>query len=336
MASNRFRVLLSIAAVTALLAAFVLWRVRGAIVLSLATAVVLLPVHRWLCRRRLSSFWSATFTTVAGFVYIVLLFAPVGFVLYVRRKLLVDFITNLPETLTITVFGMSFPVEVAAVQNVVVDRVTGIAFAVAADAPYYLANFVVFGFVLFAVLFYHSDVRALARTISPPEYYDVLDLVVERVEEVLIGYYALALLGATITYVGALLVFSGLDYSVPFALALLAGLLYILPVVSPALLVIGLAVLHVIAGEVLSAAYILGFGGVGFVALPAYVVRSGRAAMGNPAPLSSTVYFVGFVGGWLTIGLVGLVLGPLVLAVGLTLIGQFESTDWSAFTQSRD
>jgi predicted PurR-regulated permease PerM len=66
---------------------------------------------------------------------------------------------------------------------------------------------------------------------------------------------------------------------------------------------------------------ITALGSIFLVAIPNLFVDAVRFRFGDPERLSQTMYFVGFVGGGLTVGLVGFVVGPLVLTVLVTLVG---------------
>jgi predicted PurR-regulated permease PerM len=95
----------------------------------------------------------------------------------------------------------------------------------------------------------------------------------------------------------------------------------VLPFISAAPLVFGLAVFHVLNGELVSFVGMAALGTIFLVAMPNLVVDAVRFRLGDPERLSPTLYFVGFVGGGLTVGVVGFIIGPLVLTVVVSLSG---------------
>ncbi len=106
--------------------------------------------------------------------------------------------------------------------------------------------------------------------------------------------------------------FWALGYEIPFTLAIIAAILQFVPIIGPSLLILPIAGYHVVAGE-LAAAVLVGFSvshwSPGFRISP--FVRVARRSAGLPGSL----YFVGFTGGLFTLGAIGIVVGPLIVAV---------------------
>lgn len=307
--------------VTAAAAAFVLSAVVATIAVAIAASYMLLPTHKWMIRHGIPSYWSAILATLAGVAASLGLLVPFVFVLYVRRQALIDGIAALDTTIPVSVGGETVRVSLTPVQEAVTPNVSRLAVLVGQKLSTLSAKFVVYGFVVFALLYYHDKLRALIFGPVPAGYHYVVDRVHTRIREVLFGHYVLVIVGGVVTYVTGLGVFLLLDYPLPFVLALLGAVLWVLPFVSAAPLVFGLAVVHFLGGEFVMLISITALGSIFLVAIPNLAVDAVRFRLGDPERLSQTLYFVGFVGGGLTVGFVGFVLGPVMLTVLVTLIG---------------
>jgi predicted PurR-regulated permease PerM len=314
-APTRRTILFGVLGATVAIAALFLSRVIGTVVLGVAAAYVLLPVHRWFLSRGVPPYWSAIISTGMLVVIGSALIFPVVIVLWVQWDQISDILTGETFHQSITVAGREFDLSFTEVQEIFLPNVDELAVSLATDATVYGAQAVVFAFVIFALLYYHNRLRPLAYAPLPDPYHDVVNAIHVRVKEVLYGHYVLAVIGATVTYVAGIFVFGLLGYSLPFVFALTAALFWILPFLVPSVFVFGLGAYHALVGDLLLAGLIVVIGSIFLIALPRLVVAEFRERLGDPRPLSSTVYFIGFVGGALTIGFYGIVIGPLALAV---------------------
>jgi predicted PurR-regulated permease PerM len=301
------------------IAAFVLSGVIMTILVAVAASYMLLPAHKWTIRHGVPPYWSAILVTLAGVVVSLALIVPFVFVLYARRDALLDGIAALDTSIPVTVGSETLTLNLTPLQEALTPNVSRVAVAAAQQASVYSAKFIVYAFVVFALLYYHTKLRSLAFGPVPTGYHDIADRVHVRVREVLFGHYVLVLAGGVVTYVTGLGIFLLLDYQLPFILALIGAVLWALPFISAAPLVFGLAVFHFLEGELLALFAVATLGIIFLVALPNLIVDAVRFRLGDPERLSQTLYFVGFVGGGLTVGLVGVVIGPIVLAIVVAL-----------------
>ena len=323
MAGERRQLLWVVGLLVTVVAAFVLSAVIKTVIVAIAASYVLLPAHRWIIRRGLKPYWSAMVATVVGVVGTLSIALPIGFVLYVRREVIVDFLQRLSGEVTLLVVSeQPVVLDVGGIRESIVPELSELAVSFAQSLSTVSAKFVVFAFVVFAVLYYHENLSGMAFGPVPSEYHGAIERVHHRVRGVLFGHYVLALVGAGVTYALGLVVFIGLGYEIPFFLALVGAVLWILPYVSAAPLVFLLTITHVLSGELMMAVTIGVVGAIVLVAAPRVIVQATKRRLGEPLGLDHVMYFVGFVGGGLTIGIVGVVLGPLALAV---LTGLSES-----------
>ncbi len=334
MVSQRRTVLVGLGFVVAVIAAFVLSRVIMTILVAIAASYMLLPAHKWTIRQGFPPYWSAILVTLAGVAASLVLILPFVFVLYVRRDALLRGIAALDTSYPVLFGGETFVLNLTPVQEALTPNVSRVAVVAAQQASVYSAKFVVYAFVVFALLYYSNRLRSLVFGPVPAMYHDIIDRVHTRIREVLFGHYVLVLVGGIVTYATGLGVFLLLDYQLPFVLALIGAVLWTLPFISAAPIVVGLAVFHFLEGELLMLVAITALGAVFLVALPNLIVDVVRFRLGDPERLSQTLYFVGFVGGGLTIGVVGFIIGPIVLTIVVALSGLLAESSHSDPAQS--
>ncbi|SHH42929.1 AI-2E family transporter [Halobaculum gomorrense] len=312
-------------------AAVVLESVLSTVVFAVTVAYVLYPLREWVTDRGYPDRVAAGTATVAGFLGVVALAAPLAYVLYRRRRDLLAFIAAIPDEVVVDLGPFTYVVETAIVFVTAQATLRGLAISLASAAPVIALKLVVFVTLVYGLLFKPRAPRVALLRLCPGEYHDVLLALHRRTASTLRAIYVLQGATAVATFVVALVTFAALGYQSPFALAVVAGVLQFVPVLGPSVVVVALAVVDLVAGNTFRATIVLvvGLVLVGFV--PDAVIRPRLAGGATDLPVS--VYFVGFVGGLLTLGAIGFVVGPLVVALLAETVRLLS--DGGATTQQR-
>lgn len=154
--------------------------------------------------------------------------------------------------------------------------------------------------------------RALRRTV-PVEYHDIVEALHERLQDTLFGLYVLQGATGVGTFLIALPVFFVLGYDATLTLAVLSGVLQFVPIIGPSVL-IGVLVVTEVLAENVTGAILVGTVGLVFVAgLPDVLIRPRLSEVA--ADLPGSLYFIGFTGGILSTGAIGIIAGPVVVAL---------------------
>ena len=311
---NRNLVLAGLLAFLLVLSYYVLAAVVQVIVFAITIAYVLFPVREQLRKRGFSRRLSSAITTFGAFLAVVLVIIPIAFALFERRDALLTAVAELPETLQFEFAGLEYAVEVEAVLEAGATIGQGIAVETAISAPGLVLALVLFTFVLYGVLYRPRAAREAIYGAVPAHHHDIIDRLHTRTQRVLFALYVIQAATAAATFVIALVLFFALGYTAPVWLALGAGLLQFIPMVGPSILIIALAAMDIILlDEPVRGAIVLIAGLLFISLLPDATIRPKLAKRaGN---FSSTLYFVGFVGGLLTLGAIGVIVGPLVVAL---------------------
>jgi predicted PurR-regulated permease PerM len=287
-------------------AALVLSGVIATVFFAVTVAVLLVPLRDVLVERGLSTWWASLVATLAAFVAVAL--SPLVAVVVLRIDAVVALIRVAPESITVELFGMTYVQTfegLLAAASVIVERLARTAVSA---APVFALKLTVFAMVVFALLLNQRAVRRALVGVVPAAYRDVVESFHVRVRATLFAVYVMQAATAVGTFLVALPVFWLLGYDIPVTLGVIAAVLQFVPVVGPSVLVVVVAAYHLVLGDVAAAGLVL------VVAwLPDVLIRPRLAR--QTTGLSGTLYFVGFVGGILTLGVVGIVAGPLAIAV---------------------
>jgi predicted PurR-regulated permease PerM len=313
MSATRQWVLAGVLALVGLLAAAVLFDVLGTVFFAITVAYVLVPLHERLVERGVPPWWASAAATTLAFVSVLLLFASFGFLVYRRRSELVGFLLDLPESVTVEILGTIYTVDASIVTELAREYLGVVALSLARLAPVLALKGTLFALLIFALLIRRGQARRALLAPVPHEYRDLAAAFHERTRETLFAIYVLQAATAAATFLVALPVFYVLDYQFYLTLALVAGFLQFLPIVGPSFLVGLLAVSRAAANEFVAAVLVLVLGGVIIGWLPDAVIRTRLAR--ETADLPGSLYFVGFTGGLLSVGPIGFIAGPLVVAL---------------------
>jgi predicted PurR-regulated permease PerM len=297
----------------ALGAAAMLADVLATVFFAVTVAYLLSPLRVELARRGLSP-WSASLAaTVAAVLAVLALSLPLVVVVVLRIDAVVAFLSSLPPTVTVETYGFSTTVTLADARAAAVAFGRRLARASALAGPVLVLKLTVFVMVVFALLSRTAETRRAVIALVPHPYRDVVRALNRRTRATLFGIYVLQAATAAGTFVVAIVLFFLLGYPYFFTLAVLSAILQFLPVVGPSLLIGLLAVAHLLAGDPAQAALVSVTGAVLVAWLPDVLIRPRLAR--ETADLPGSLYFVGFVGGLLTLGPVGIIAGPLAVAL---------------------
>lgn len=332
------RLLAGLVGAFGLLAAAALWEVLGTVFFAITVVYVVEPVYDRLCDRGLPPRVAAGVTTAGVFLAVALLFVPFGLVLYLRRGDVSAFLASLPAEVPVGVGGVGYVLDLDAVTASAWDALRSAGVDLLGPATVLGIKLPVFGLVVFALLIRkRGTVRALQAAV-PPQYRDVVEALSGRLRDTLLALYVLQAATALATFLVGAVVFAAFGYRAFVLLALLSGILQFLPIIGPSLVVAALVAVELVAGNV-ARAVTVGLVAWTFVAwLPDLVVRPRLAE--RTAHLPGSLYFVGFTGGLLTLGPIGIIAGPVVVALlfeALTLLGvQHAALEESLFEGPSD
>ncbi|ELZ47051.1 hypothetical protein C465_11838 [Halorubrum distributum JCM 9100] len=318
MVLTRQRLLAVLLVVLATLAAAVLAEVLRTVVFAVTVAYVLYPVRQQLVSHGLSRRIACAATTAIAFLGATLLVAPLLYALYRRRSQLIAILERIPDAVPISLGGFETVVEIAPFVATAEAFIRDVALAVAGAAPVLVLQLVVFTFLVYGILYRPGAVGTAVFGVVPAEYHDIPARLHRRTRETLYSIYVLQAATAAGTFVLALAVFRVLGYGSPVLLAVIAGVLQFIPVVGPSVLVVALGAGDLLVGETARAVAVLVIGLVVVAFVPDAVIRTRLA--GWAGKISPGLYFVGFVGGILTLGAVGVIVGPLVVSLLLEVI----------------
>lgn len=299
--------------VIALLAVAVFKGLFGTVLLAITVAYVLTPVQRWFLgrgwRRRRASVATAGLATVAVGAVV----APLAYVAFQRRTDVVAVVEQLPAVVRFDIAGT----EVALSRDAVVDVVLAYLPPLVIDTAVFLSSasikFALFAVVVFGLLLGHEQARRAILAPVPRAYLPFVEALEERARETLVAILVLQVGTAIGTVLLAAPMFYILGYDYSLVLAVFSGVLQFLPVIGPIVLLLALGALHVLANELLAAVIVIVVGGIIIGWLPDLLVRPYLARY--TAGISGSLYFIGFIGGLTSLGLVGIIAGPLVVAL---------------------
>jgi predicted PurR-regulated permease PerM len=310
--SRRITVLTGVFVVFALLSLVVLREAIGTVFFAVTVGYVLYPVRKFLVRHHAGPRIAAVICTVLAFVGAAILILPLVVALYLRRQAFVDFVRELPPQIVLDYGRMSYTVNVRSISNEAISLLGDLGFAVAQAAPALAFKLILFVLIVYALLLRPERVSHALLKPVPREYHDIVMAFHERTKSALYAVYVLQAATAAGTFLIALPFFWLLGYEAAFSLAVICGVLQFIPVLGPSIVVLTLAGVEIVAGQVPTALFVgaAGLFLVGF--LPDAVIRPQLATL--TAKMSASLYFIGFVGGVLSVGVVGVIAGPVLVS----------------------
>ena len=299
-------------AVSVAAAAVLLVDVLGTVFFAVTVAYLLVPARERLVGRDVDPRLASLAVTLAALVGVVAVIAPLVFVTASRLTETLTLLSDLPTTSVVDLLGQEYTVTVAELRASVVELVRNAGRQVLVSVPVLLVKFTLFVVLVYSLLQRSEASARAALAVVPPGYRDVAKAFNRRVRDTLYGIYILQAAVAFGTFVVSVPVFFFLGYESVLTLSIVSAILQFIPIVGPSVLLLVVAAFHLAAGQFTSAVLVVAVGGFFIAWLPDILIRPRLAE--RAAHLSTGVYFIGFVGGLLSMGAIGVIAGPLVVA----------------------
>lgn len=287
--------------------------VLGTLFFAVTVAYVVLPIKRWIVDSGVPNRLATAIATSFAFLAAIAILAPLLMVVYQRRGFLLAYLQDLPAAFTVESFGFTYVLEIGEVLGVARSILTDTAIAIARAAPLLITKLFLFTFIVYALLFRPEAVKRALFRVVPEEHERDLLMFHDRLRDTLYGIYVVQAATAVGTFLIALAVFFLLGYEAYFAFAVFAGLLQFIPILGPSILVIAISGGEFVSGQPESALITLVVGLVVIGALPDLILRPLLAK--RTADLAPSLYFIGFIAGALSWGPIGVIAGPVVIAI---------------------
>lgn len=315
---RRRYVLAALFVAVALLTAAILWEVVEVVFFAITVAYILYPVRQRLVDRGISRRIASALVTTLAFVVVVVLFAPIVWTVFRQREAILGLFRNLPEEISIEAFGFVATQETAELVATATEIVRDIASSLAFSSIFLLLELGMFTILLYGLLLRPNAVGRAAFEITPPQYHDVLRALNNRISGTLYALYVIQAATAVVTFPIAVVVFYVLGYSDVLVLSVISAILQFVPILGPGVLAVGLAGYDFVIGMPDRAVGVIILGPLLIGLVPDLLVRPRLAS--SQARLPASLYFVGFTGGVLTVGVIGIIAGPLAVGVLVEVI----------------
>jgi predicted PurR-regulated permease PerM len=299
----------------------VFWSIMDMVLLGASLAIVLLPLHHWITKR--------TGFMVSGTIITLIVLLSCSALGYLT---LVFFSTN-SSTLT-TIFStignwVNDPVTNPMAYGIPLGKTSITALLNEGNALFvdyqktilnYLPVIVFKAFTFFATLFVliiHGE--ELKRRIMIRLHPDVKEYVTrlsEATVDVLYAIYIVQIAIAVLTFFIALPVFYLLGYGNVLFYSFFAAFCELIPVLGSSLVFVIVGAYSLALGDKTGLLIMFFLGYIGVSLLPEVYIRP--VLVGRRVKINPVIMFIGIIGGLLTMGLAGFVLGPVIIVLTIT------------------
>lgn len=305
--------LYSILFITSVLSLYLFSTIIWVIFFAVTLAYVLHPFNQKLQKKGLGETKASIITTLTSLVAIAALATPFAIVLYRRRQILIDFLRDIPETISLNIIGYDLTIPTNFVIEATRDTVTETAITLAQQTPGLLFKLILAVAVLYTLLKKPKTIEQMMLEILPDSAEQSIYNYNQKIKETLMGLYVVQLSTAILTFLIGMPVFYILGYEPFVSLALLAAILQLIPVLGPTILITSLAAFETILYGLIPGLIILIPGLLLIALLPDLVIRPSLAD--KTIGMSPTLYLIGFIAGILSLGAIGIIVGPLMIAI---------------------
>ena len=313
---NHFSLLLVLALIIIIL--IVSWSYIAVVIFAASLAVVGIPLYRKLHRKLPAPFSSFIVTTLisaiiaAIFTVIVLVLVSDSSTLAEMINSIVGFIGNL--------FGLPVGVDaggsiVSTIINVLAPALPQFVVSAASVGVYVFIGCILFYSLLYLFLIFGERICADLWSIIPEQSRPNVGLMAGRTKDILFSIYIVNFIMALITFGLAVPFFLLLGYGHVIFYSVLCGLFALIPVLGPLMIIIFVALYALSIGDWFGLILTMTMGYFLTCILTDFFLRPKLTA--RRVKIRPMLMFIGFFGGAAVMGLLGFVLGPVLLVLGI-------------------
>ncbi|MEN6342774.1 MAG: AI-2E family transporter [Methanospirillum sp.] len=305
-------------------AALVFWPLIGVSVLAASLAVVLFPLQRRLTRRMRPFFAALLLTVVVGATLVLAIAVTIAVILQN-----IGFIEELVGTILAAAtvpaanpFAGVLPIDLAQVTDAIRSEIGSFSTSLqgmVGELPMVSLEIIVFFLVLHLTLEEGEETGLRLLHALPDQMLRPVTRLWAMAVDVMYSIFVVHFATAFVTFLVALPFFWILGYGHILFFAVLSGVFQLVPFLGQTVILLVLGGYALAIGDVRGLLLVL-FVGYPFVAaIPDLVMRP--LLMGARTGIHPAVMFIGFFGGITLLGFVGIVLGPLLLALAVGAYG---------------
>ncbi|MDO5846743.1 MAG: AI-2E family transporter [Methanocorpusculum sp.] len=313
---NHFSLLLVLALIIIIL--IVSWSYIAVVIFAASLAVVGIPLYRKLHRKLPAPFSSFIVTTLisaiiaAIFMVIVLVLVSDSGTLSEMINSIVAFIGHL--------FGFPIGVDaggsiVSTILNVLAPALPEFVVSAASVGVYVCIGCILFYALLYLFLIFGEKICADLWSIIPEQSRPNVGLMAGRTKDILFSLYIVNFIMALITFGLAVPFFLLLGYGHVIFYSVLCGLFALIPVLGPLMIIIFVALYALSIGDWFGLILTMTMGYFLTCILTDFFLRPKLTA--RRVKIRPMLMFIGFFGGAAVMGLLGFVLGPVLLVLGI-------------------
>ena len=304
-----------------LVAFIVFWSVMDMVLLGASLAVVLLPVHHYVSRY--------TPPVVSALVVTLSVFLLSVTVVYVTLLILLSNVSSLTGMFSTVGVWLNNPSTNPMTYGVPFTKTTlsamltdGTALFVdyqktlIANLSFIVFKMFVFFFSLFILLAHGQEIKERLTCRIPVVFHRYVDRLTTVTVDILYAIYVVQIAIAVLTFFIAIPVFYLLGYGNILFYSFLAAFCELIPVLGSSVAFILIGAYALALGDTRGVFILFVFGYLVVSCLPEIYVRP--VLVGRRVKINPVIMFIGIIGGLLTMGLAGFVLGPLIIVLIIT------------------
>jgi len=313
---DQFTILVIIVIISATVIAF--FQLFDVFILAVSAAIVMLPLHHYFSRR-IGTYSSVVFITLILFIISLIFVSFIAYIFFQNQGYIKDLFMKVFSWLSSNpsdpLFSNLNIQKNQAIQWIENQQMTVRSYIteIFNQLPLIVLKITVF-FLSFALFILKGDeIYNTLLQLLPERFKKNFLILSQTTVDTLFAIFVVHFTIAAITVLLAIPFFYFLGYGHVLFLGVSAGILKLIPIIGPSAIIIVLGIYAISIGDIRGFLFLFFIGYPIVCAMPDLYIRP--VMMGKRACIHPIIMWIGFFGGLITMGLIGFVLGPLILAL---------------------
>lgn len=295
------------------------WNYIFLAILALSIAVVTLPLHRKMIRRIPAPLSAGILTTlvltvIIGICVVIIVVVSSDFEYFMSLfQTIINTVTNMLNLTDGSAFSTKIIEEI---KNILFTLFPSFALSAAQMIPAVIIDVILFYALVYLSIIFGDKVWADINSIIPAGSAENVALMAKKTKDILFSIYIVHVFIAILTFFLAYAFFLLLGYGHELFFSTMCALFALIPVLGPLLVIIFVGIYALCLGDIRGVILIATVGYFLTCVLTDLIIRP--KLTGQRVKIRPMLMFVGFFGGAMAMGLLGFILGPVLLILGIT------------------